>query len=141
MPSSSGVPVADLSGRLDGLLLASLGVLVVLGLLAALLVRHRAQQGLALPGPVRGLLVHDAIEPVGRRVLRTGLGVLWIVDGLLQAQPQMPGGFGRDVLVPGLAEGPSWLRGLPGRSPVPGPGTRCWPTLRRCGSRSASVCS
>jgi hypothetical protein len=34
-----------------------------------------------------------AVEPKGRRVIRIGFGVLWIIDGLLQAQPAMPLGL------------------------------------------------
>ena len=35
----------------------------------------------------------DLAEPRGRQVLRIGFGVLWILDGLLQAQPAMPLGW------------------------------------------------
>src|ERR1700732_50624 len=31
-------------------------------------------------------------EPSARKVLRIGFGLLWLLDGLLQAQPQMAGG-------------------------------------------------
>jgi hypothetical protein len=29
-------------------------------------------------------------EPTGRRLLRIGFGLLWLLDGILQAQPAMP---------------------------------------------------
>jgi cytochrome oxidase Cu insertion factor (SCO1/SenC/PrrC family) len=32
-------------------------------------------------------------EPRARKVLRIGFGVLWLIDGVLQAQPQMAGGL------------------------------------------------
>src|SRR5436309_15654281 len=32
-------------------------------------------------------------EPPGRRLLRIGFGILWIFDGILQAQPAMPLGL------------------------------------------------
>ena len=32
-------------------------------------------------------------EPRARTVLRIGFGLLWLIDGLLQAQPQMAGGL------------------------------------------------
>ncbi len=48
-------------------------------------------------------------EPAGRRVLRIGFGVLWIFDGLLQAQPAMPGGIPSHVLAPAVAGSPGWL--------------------------------
>ena len=34
-----------------------------------------------------------AAEPSARRFLRISLGILWIMDGLLQAQPKMPAGL------------------------------------------------
>jgi hypothetical protein len=48
-------------------------------------------------------------EPAGRRVLRIGFGVLWIVDGLLQAQPGMPAGLPSRVLAPSAAGSPGWV--------------------------------
>ena len=51
-------------------------------------------------------------EPPARRFLRLALGGLWIVDGLLQAQPLMPAGFVTDNITPHLADEPGWLREL-----------------------------
>jgi hypothetical protein len=48
-------------------------------------------------------------EPTGRRVLRIGFGVLWIVDGLLQAQPGMPAGLTSQVITPAAAGSPGWV--------------------------------
>ena len=42
-------------------------------------------------------------EPRARRVLRIGFGALWLVDGILQAQPQMAGGLPSQVLQPAAA--------------------------------------
>ena len=53
-------------------------------------------------------------EPAARRVLRLGFGVLWIVDGLLQAQPSLVAGLGSKVIVPAAAASPGWVRGLAG---------------------------
>ncbi|HVB13352.1 MAG TPA: SCO family protein [Candidatus Dormibacteraeota bacterium] len=39
-----------------------------------------------------------------RRFLRRAIGIIWIVDGLLQAQPAMPGGFAKNIVAP-LATG------------------------------------
>ena len=44
-----------------------------------------------------------AAEPKGRRVIRIGFGVLWIIDGLLQAQPAMPLGLAINVTEPARA--------------------------------------
>jgi hypothetical protein len=48
-------------------------------------------------------------EAAGRRLLRIGFGVLWIVDAILQAQPQMPGGLPSQVIAPATAGSPAWL--------------------------------
>jgi len=51
-------------------------------------------------------------EPRGRRLLRTGFGVLWIFDGLLQAQPKMAGGLATQVIGPAAASSPAWVQHL-----------------------------
>src|SRR5215475_9698427 len=48
-------------------------------------------------------------EPAWRRVLRIGFGVLWIVDGLLQAQPGMPAGLASRVMAPAADGSPGWV--------------------------------
>jgi cytochrome oxidase Cu insertion factor (SCO1/SenC/PrrC family) len=48
-------------------------------------------------------------EPVGRKLLRIGFGVLWVLDGILQAQPAMPAGLPSDVIAPAAAGSPAWL--------------------------------
>jgi cytochrome oxidase Cu insertion factor (SCO1/SenC/PrrC family) len=47
-------------------------------------------------------------EPRARKVLRIGFGLLWLLDGLLQAQPQMAGGM-PSVLQPTADGSPSWV--------------------------------
>lgn len=47
-------------------------------------------------------------EPRARRFLRWSFGLLWIVDGLLQAQPAMPVGFLRMIRAE-AAGAPPWL--------------------------------
>ncbi|HEY6495290.1 MAG TPA: SCO family protein [Trebonia sp.] len=51
-------------------------------------------------------------EPRARRLLRVGFGVLWLADGLLQAQPQMPGGLADQVIKPSAASSPAWVQDL-----------------------------
>jgi cytochrome oxidase Cu insertion factor (SCO1/SenC/PrrC family) len=51
-------------------------------------------------------------EPAGRRLLRIGFGVLWIFDGILQAQPAMPAGLPSQVTEPSAAGSPAWVRHL-----------------------------
>lgn len=48
-------------------------------------------------------------EPRARRYLRIAFGCLWIVDGLLQAQPRMPAGFVPADIEPELQDSPGWL--------------------------------
>jgi cytochrome oxidase Cu insertion factor (SCO1/SenC/PrrC family)/uncharacterized membrane protein YphA (DoxX/SURF4 family) len=65
----------------------------------------------ALAGLLRrpGLTGAEEHEPRGRRVLRISLGSLWIVAGLLQAQPAMPASFVPVTLTPALDAAPDWL--------------------------------
>jgi cytochrome oxidase Cu insertion factor (SCO1/SenC/PrrC family) len=55
---------------------------------------------------------HQAVaawrEPRARKVLRIGFGLLWLFDGLLQAQPQMAGGM-PSVLQPTADGSPAWV--------------------------------
>ena len=53
-------------------------------------------------------------EPRWRAVLRVGFGVLWVVDGFLQAQPAMVAGLPSRVIQPGAASSPGWVRSLAG---------------------------
>jgi cytochrome oxidase Cu insertion factor (SCO1/SenC/PrrC family) len=51
-------------------------------------------------------------EPRSRRLLRVGFGLLWLLDGLLQAQPQMPGGLADQVIQPTASSSPAWVQHL-----------------------------
>ena len=51
-------------------------------------------------------------EPIGRRVLRIGFGLLWLLDGILQAQPQMAGGLPSQVIEPTAQSSPGWVQSL-----------------------------
>ena len=51
-------------------------------------------------------------EPRARRVLRIGFGILWLFDGILQAQPQMPGGLPSRVIQPAASTSPGWVQHL-----------------------------
>src|SRR5580704_442887 len=50
-------------------------------------------------------------EPRARTVLRIGFGLLWLLDGLLQAQPQMAGGL-PSVLQSAADGSPAWVGDL-----------------------------
>ena len=49
-------------------------------------------------------------EASARRLLRIGFGVLWIFDGLLQAQPKMPLGMTTGVIQPAASASPAWVQ-------------------------------
>jgi cytochrome oxidase Cu insertion factor (SCO1/SenC/PrrC family) len=51
-----------------------------------------------------------AAEPRARRLLRIGFGTLWIIDGILQAQPRMVGGLPSQVIEPSAAASPRWVQ-------------------------------
>jgi cytochrome oxidase Cu insertion factor (SCO1/SenC/PrrC family) len=51
-------------------------------------------------------------EPRARLLLRVGFGVIWLFDGLLQAQPQMAGGLADQVLQPTASSSPGWVQHL-----------------------------
>ena len=51
-----------------------------------------------------------APEARGRRLLRVGFGLLWILDGILQAQPKMAGGLAVQVIEPTAAASPAWVQ-------------------------------
>ncbi len=51
-------------------------------------------------------------EAPARTVLRVGFGLLWVLDGFLQAQPQMAGGLPGQVIGPSAQGSPSWVQHL-----------------------------
>jgi len=100
MPGSGNTA---LSGDLYAALLWQLLFLVALtALVSIVLARRRPTATRAGPVP----------EPAGRRILRVSLGVLWIMDGLLQAQPGMPGSLVQQTISPALESAPDWLYSL-----------------------------
>ena len=60
--------------------------------------------------PPRTRGVNAGPEPAGRQLLRIGFGVLWIFDGLLQAQPAMAEGLPSQVIQPAAATSPGWVQ-------------------------------
>ncbi len=51
-------------------------------------------------------------EPAGRRLLRIGFGIIWVFDGLLQAQPRMAAGLPSAAIEPAAASSPHWVQHL-----------------------------
>jgi cytochrome oxidase Cu insertion factor (SCO1/SenC/PrrC family) len=57
-----------------------------------------------------GSRVSAAPEPAWRQLLRIGFGVIWIFDGLLQAQPAMAEGLPSQVIQPAAVTSPGWVQ-------------------------------
>ena len=51
-------------------------------------------------------------EPAARRLLRISFGIIWIFDGLLQAQASMPLGMAPQVIEPAASSSPGWVQHL-----------------------------
>jgi cytochrome oxidase Cu insertion factor (SCO1/SenC/PrrC family) len=51
-----------------------------------------------------------AAEPAWRQVLRVGFGLIWVFDGILQAQPKMAIGLPSQVIQPIAASSPTWVQ-------------------------------
>ncbi len=49
-------------------------------------------------------------EPSWRQVLRIGFGLIWVFDGILQAQPKMAIGLPSQVIEPIAASSPHWVQ-------------------------------
>jgi cytochrome oxidase Cu insertion factor (SCO1/SenC/PrrC family) len=63
--------------------------------------------GAAEPG---SLPAPAAVEPAWRQLLRIGFGLLWVFDGILQAQPKMAIGLPSQVIEPAAASSPHWVQ-------------------------------
>jgi cytochrome oxidase Cu insertion factor (SCO1/SenC/PrrC family) len=75
--------------------------------------RSGTASGATAGGPsADGAGVGSRAEARARWLLRTGFGVLWIFDGLLQAQPKMAGGLATQVIEPVAASSPGWVQHL-----------------------------
>ena len=88
------------------------GIIALLIFVAARLrLDHRA--GLAARArPPRGAARPPAAvaEPSWRQVLRIGFGLMWVFDGILQAQPKMAIGLPSQVIEPTAASSPHWVQ-------------------------------
>lgn len=89
--------------------------LVVLALMALLAVAWNVLRGAQLRRAAAGEPVATltlAAEPPARRLLRISFGLLWVFDGILQAQSAMPLGMGPDVIQPAAGGSPGWVQHL-----------------------------
>jgi cytochrome oxidase Cu insertion factor (SCO1/SenC/PrrC family) len=83
--------------------------IIVLLVFAVLAVAWVATREWIRPSIARAASTATA-EPAWRQLLRIGFGVLWIVDGLLQAQPAMAVGLPSQVIQPTAASSPGWVQ-------------------------------
>jgi|HubBroStandDraft_1064217.scaffolds.fasta_scaffold02697_7 cytochrome oxidase Cu insertion factor (SCO1/SenC/PrrC family) len=110
---SSGINVTDpqvVSAFLSALLHQGLiAVLIFATLVVAwTTVRQLGRSGTANAG--QGKAASCEPEPAGRQVLRIGFGIIWLFDGILQAQPKMAVGLPSQVIAPTAASSPHWVQ-------------------------------
>lgn len=120
------------------LLLQGLAALLILAALWLAWLDVRARRAAAGNGPAPGTRAPRPAEPAGRRVLRIGFGLLWIFDGVLQAQPGMPAGLPTMVIEPSAASSPHWVQQLVTWAGTTWSYIPCRPRPPRCGSSWAS---
>ena len=84
-----------------------LALLAVLSILWVAFRRRPAEMASAPAGSPAG-----RPEAAGRQLLRVGFGILWLVDGALQAQPGMAAGLPSQVIQPSAASSPAWVQHL-----------------------------
>ncbi len=70
--------------------------------------RHVAAGTIGAPPPD----VWPYPEPAARRLLRISFGIIWIFDGILQAQGSMPLGLTGQVITPAASSSPGWVQHL-----------------------------
>jgi cytochrome oxidase Cu insertion factor (SCO1/SenC/PrrC family) len=115
---NSGVNVNDptvIAAFKSALLHQGLIALLIFGLLGLVWVTVRAWwPSAAQPGEHTGPAGPSAAaaEPSWRQVLRIGFGLLWVFDGILQAQPKMAIGLPSQVIQPTAASSPHWVQHL-----------------------------
>jgi len=87
-------------------------VLVLLAVLAVGWHVLRGAQLRSLANGDRNTEVPPCPEANARRLLRISFGLLWIFDGILQAQASMPLGMTTQVIEPSAASSPAWVQHL-----------------------------
>jgi cytochrome oxidase Cu insertion factor (SCO1/SenC/PrrC family) len=62
------------------------------------------------PAPTIASAPTQPAEPLARQLLRIGFGLIWVFDGILQAQPKMALGLPSQVIEPTAASSPHWVQ-------------------------------
>jgi cytochrome oxidase Cu insertion factor (SCO1/SenC/PrrC family) len=116
---NSGVNVNDptvIAAFKAALLHQGLIALLIFGLLGVAWVTVRAWRPAAAHGDnpegASGSPAPAQTEPSWRQVLRIGFGLLWVFDGILQAQPKMAIGLPSQVIQPTAASSAHWVQHL-----------------------------
>jgi hypothetical protein len=114
MPTRTAAETAALAAQFRSALLSQGTVIfLVFVLLAIAWVACRelvlAHARTRLLGKLAARRASQQAEPTGRLILRIGFGVLWIFDGLLQAQPEMPARLPSDVIAAAVGDSPGWV--------------------------------
>jgi cytochrome oxidase Cu insertion factor (SCO1/SenC/PrrC family) len=86
--------------------------LLIFGLLGLAWITLRAWLPASAAGAGPAPEAPAAAEPAWRRLLRIGFGLLWVFDGILQAQPKMAVGLPSQVIEPIAAASPRWVQHL-----------------------------
>jgi cytochrome oxidase Cu insertion factor (SCO1/SenC/PrrC family) len=107
---NSGVNVSDptvVAAFRAALLHQGLIALLIFFLVGLAWVSLRAWLPAAAGGPAAA---PGSAEPAWRQVLRIGFGILWLLDGILQAQPKMAIGLPSQVIEPIAKSSPRWVQ-------------------------------
>src|SRR5215831_19420662 len=113
---NSGVNVNDptvIAAFKSALVHQGLIALLIFALLGLVWIAVRARQPAAAQADgqagTAGPAAATVAEPIWRQVLRVGFGLLWVFDGILQAQPKMAIGLPSQVIQPAAASSPHWV--------------------------------
>src|ERR1700749_327963 len=110
---NSGINVNDptvVAAFKSALLHQGLIALLIFALLGFAWFSVRAWLPTGQPSGADGTRVPAAPEPSWRQALRIGFGLLWVFDGILQAQPKMAVGLTSQVIEPAAASSPHWVQ-------------------------------
>jgi len=108
---TSGVHTNDpvLQAAFWSALLRQVGIIAVLFLALLLAYGLLRRRFAGAPAPATAAM---AAEPRARRILRVSFGILWVVDGILQVQPQMAAGLPSQVVQPAASASPGWVQAV-----------------------------
>jgi cytochrome oxidase Cu insertion factor (SCO1/SenC/PrrC family) len=106
---NSPLVVAAFKSALVHQLIIAMVIFGVLGL-AWLTLRAWLPAAAGTPGGAGSSPEAAIAEPTWRQLLRLGFGSIWVLDGILQAQPKMAIGLPSVVIEPIAASSPKWVQ-------------------------------